>query len=266
MLNRISLSTTLSSLTLLISLTSVITFQRQHYQQLKQEPTATNYIREANKLKVMLDVQKNMPSFGFQNLVADWTFLKFVQYYGDTKAREQTGYSLTTEYFEIIAEQDPQFVKAYFVLSTANSLFAGKPDRTVALMQEVIDSISPHIYPKSYLVRQDANFLWNYKGVDEILFLGDLKAARRSYEMGEKWAKYRQDEAGEHMAKVSRRTANFLATTNRDVKKVMIGAWLSILSNASDEKTHNYVINKLKALGVVFKQKEQGKVEIIVPK
>ncbi|MDJ0713298.1 MAG: hypothetical protein QNJ54_03640 [Prochloraceae cyanobacterium] len=265
MLNKISFSTIFSSLTLLITLTSVISLQKQHYQQLKSDLSTDNYIQEEKKLKVMLDVQKQMPSFGFKNLVADWTFLNFIQYYGDETAREETGYSLTTEYFETIAEQDPRFIQAYFVLSTANSLFAGKPDRTVALMQEVIDSISPDIAPKSYLVKQDANYLWNYKGVDEILFMGDLKAARHSYEMAEKWSKYREDETGNYMAEVASRTAHFLATTKRDVKHASIGAWLSILSNASDDKTRDYALDRLKALGVIFNITDEGTVEVILP-
>ena len=37
---------------------------------------------------------KNLPSFGFDNLIADWTFLKFLQYFGDDEARDVTGYDL----------------------------------------------------------------------------------------------------------------------------------------------------------------------------
>ena len=262
---KISFQSIFNYLILLLCLTGVISLQKLNYFKLIESQANKDYFQEEENLKVKLDVQKNMPSFGFNNLVADWTFLNFIQYYGDGEAREKTGYSLVTEYFETIVESDPRFIDSYFILSTANSMFAGKPDKSVTLMQEVIDSISPDIYPKSYFVENGANFLWTYKGIDESLFLGDTKAARHSYEMAAKWASLREDEIGNTIAERANQTANFLAT-NPDSIKVQVSAWLSVLSNTPDEQTRNYVINKLKSLGVIFEHTEDGRVQVILPK
>jgi hypothetical protein len=50
--------------------------------------------QEAQQEALRLKMLKTIPSFGFDNLIADWTFLKFLQYFGDDEARDVTGYNL----------------------------------------------------------------------------------------------------------------------------------------------------------------------------
>ncbi|MGK7873227.1 MAG: hypothetical protein AB4426_07920 [Xenococcaceae cyanobacterium] len=262
MLLRISVQLILQYLTLLVCLAGVITLQRLHYfEEINSEETA-EYFKEEKSLKMLLDVQKKMPSFGFDNLIADWTFLRFIQYFGDGKARKQTGHSLVPDYFETMLNYDPRFIKAYLMVSTANSIFAGKPEQTVSFMEEVVnsipvDSISTEVFPYAY-------FIWTYKGIDEMLFLGDTKAAQYSYEKAAQWASLRGDSIGETVAARARETAQFLAT-NPDSKRAQIAGWITILNNAPDQKTQQYAIEQIKALGAQITITPQGRVQIELP-
>ena len=81
----------------------------------------TNLNEEVESEKLRLNFLHKLPSLGFNNLVADWTFLNFLQYFGDDSARNKTGYSLSPEYFEVILDRDPYFVNAYLFLSASNN-------------------------------------------------------------------------------------------------------------------------------------------------
>lgn len=120
-------------------------------------------VQEEQSTKIWLVTQKNIPSFGFDNLIADWNFLNYIQYFGDEPAREKTGYSLVTDFFEEIVNRDPRFIQAYLQLSTANSIYAGRPDKTVTFLNQILQFISPE-------TSSLASFIWIYKGIDEILF------------------------------------------------------------------------------------------------
>ena len=198
----------LAYLTPMFSLALVVFLQGRHLAHLKNNPKV-NYAEEEQSLKLELNLQRKLPSFGFGNAIADWNFLKYVQYYGDTVAREATGYDLIPEFFETMVSTDPRFVQAYLSLSTANSIFAGRPDKTVALMNQVLKNVSPKTSPLAY-------FIWIYKGVDEILFLGDLKAAQHSYEMASEWANIA---GAKESAANTKATAQFLAS-NPDPREI----------------------------------------------
>ncbi len=233
---------------------AIILLQLPRLNAQEKTPDKREYIRQEKAEKLRLNVAKKQLYFGFENLIADWNYLRFIQYFGDGEARKYTGYSLIPDYFETIVERDPRFVKAYLSLSTANSIYAGRPDKTVTFMNEVLDSISPYTSPLGY-------YLWIYKGVDEILFLGDMKAAQHSYEMASKWASL---QGADVVAARNRETAQFLAN-NPDSKQAQIGAWATILTNARDEKTQQRAISEIKALGGEINITQQGELKIKLP-
>lgn len=216
-----------------------------------------NYVQEAEKLKVSLTLQKKIPTFGFDNLLADWQYLQFIQYFGDTPAREKTDYSLVTDYFELISKYDPRFVDAYFILSTANSIYAGKPEKTVALLNKILPNISSTINP-------DALFLWIYKGVDEILFLGNIEEAKKSYAKSVELALARGDEDGKIIAERSLETVKFLEG-NPDSKKAQVSAWATVLNTAFDDQTREMAMDKIRSLGGKVNIDSNGNVDIILP-
>ncbi|MCU0536521.1 MAG: hypothetical protein MUD14_21750 [Hydrococcus sp. Prado102] len=213
-----------------------------------------DYQREEEIESLNLDILKTLPTFGFDNLIANWTMLRFVQYYGDGEARRKTGHSLTPKYFDIITKNDPLFVRAYLILSPAVSINAGRPDLTVALMNRGLKHLSPKI-PYAY-------FVWLYKGIDELLFLGDIKVAKHSYQMARDWAKV----AGNTTIEISaQKTVNFLSK-NPNSKQAQVGAWFLVFVNARDKETQQLAINKIESLGGKLIIEPDGRVFAVPPK
>jgi hypothetical protein len=197
--------------------------------------------REMNSEKMRLRLLKKMPTFGYKNLIADWVYLDFLQYFGDDEIREKTGYSLSPEYFEVILGNDPRFLTAYIGLSTSTSMYAAMPKRSVALMEKSLKSLSPWVPERSY-------YVWRYKGIDELLFLGNSRAARQSFETAANWANNYSDEQSKQVLTISQKTAEFLSH-NPDSKHAQIASWALVLSNHVDEKTRKIAIGKIEDLG-----------------
>ncbi|BAU67280.1 hypothetical protein STA3757_46910 [Stanieria sp. NIES-3757] len=244
-------------LTALVCFAGIIFFQKQYFFQKIISQKNIDYFQQEQSLKTDLNLQKKLPNFGLKNLIADWNLLQYIQYFGDDKAREATGYSLVTDYFEIIVEKDPRFIQALLSLSTANSIFVGRPDQTIALMNQALNSLTPEKFPMGY-------YVWTYKGVDEILFLGDLKAAENSYQKAAEWADLQTEPTWKDMAIQANNTAQFLAT-NPDSTKVQVYAWLNILSTARDEKTKQHALQQVKALGADIIVTETGELQVKLP-
>ncbi|MGL5836815.1 MAG: hypothetical protein ACRC1Z_26830 [Waterburya sp.] len=229
-------------LTLIITLIIGLNVVKLQKKQLSQLTTinSQNYLKQEEVQKTRLNLLKNSPSWGFDNLIASFTFLDFVQYFGDYYARKELGSGLTPDYFEVIVKHDPHFVGAYLNLAPATTMFAGQPQKTVAIMSEGLESLTPEL-DKSYLV-------WTYKGVDELLFLGDKQAAQNSYATGAEWATYHTDKTSQIIGNRAKETAQFLAT-NPDSKKAQASSWMMIFSNARDQETRRIALQQIKSLG-----------------
>lgn len=205
----------------------------------KENLTVTEAKQQEEIEKVKVNFWKNLPNFGFNNLIADWIYLQFVQYFGD-RAREYTGYSLNPEYFRAFVEKDPRFITPYFIFAPATTLFSGRPDVSVELMGEGLKSIFPQ-QPQAYQV-------WVYKGVDELLFVGKPLEAKVSYEMAAKWSKYHDDEISRTIGQQAQETANFLAQ-NPDSKKAQAASWMSIFTNAREDVVRDLALKNIQRLG-----------------
>jgi len=222
-----------------------------------QSETRAQSLKEQKLEGVRLNSLNKLPSLGFDNLIADWAFLNFLQYFGDSQARQKTGYSLNPKYFEVIVNRDPHFVKSYLFLSPATSIYAGRPERAVALMEKGLKSLSPDTSP-------DAYYVWLYKGTDELLFLGDTKASQHSHEMAASWASMSNDPDGKRIAALSNQTAQFLAR-NPDSRQAQVNSWTMILVNAVDNRTRQLAVNRIKALGGQVSISSQGEVKVQLP-
>lgn len=234
---------------------AIVSLQLPKLHNQQQQTDKAEYLKQEELERLRLTFIKKLPSFGFNNLLADWVYLNFIQYFGDTSARQQTGYSLSPEYFEIVVQRNPRLVNAYFFLSPATSIYAGRPERSVALIEQGLQSIDPKTEPKAYL-------LWLYKGVDELLFLGDTQAARRSYQMAAQWASTFTNNPT--IAARARETAQFLAKNPQSVQ-ARIGAWTMILSNARDDATRQIAILNIKKLGGEVTITSDGMLQIKTP-
>ncbi|WP_413198675.1 hypothetical protein [Nostoc piscinale] len=188
-----------------------------------------------------LNLLKEIPSFGYDNLIANWVYLNFLQYFGDDEVREKTGYSLSPKYFDIIIKHDPKFLGAYVGLSTSTSLYAAMPERSIKLMEEGLRSMTPQVPEKSY-------YIWRYKGIDELLFLGNYQASQNSFIMAANWANNYSDPESKYITQNSYQTALFLSQ-NPDSRYARITTWAMILNNGVDEKTRKRVISEIEALG-----------------
>lgn len=205
-----------------------------------------------------LDLLTKMPSFGFDNMVANWTFLNFVQYYGDEPARAATGFSLAPKYFDILTRRDPRFVDSYLFLSGTISHQLGKPQLALELLKRGTDALSPQMHPKAFSV-------WRLAGLDQILLLGDLPGAARSFEMTAKWAA--ESEEYKQFAPSFQATANFLKT-NPDIEWVRFQAWLVVYEDAraiGDRQSVDRARRELLKLGGIERKNEKGETVFIIP-
>ncbi|WP_375512791.1 hypothetical protein [uncultured Nostoc sp.] len=213
--------------------------------------------KEIKAENIRLNFLKKTPTFGYNNFIADLVYLNFIQYFGDDQVRDKTGYSLSPEYFEIILERDPRFLAAYRSLSISTSLYAGMPERAIALAEKGLKSLSPSVPEKSY-------YVWRYKGVDELLFLGNAKAAEQSFAMAANWASKFSDPESQMIAHTSQKTAEFLSR-NPNSKYAQIATWAIILNNQVDERTQKRAIREIEALGGKVLTTPEGTHKIVFP-
>ncbi|MBW4617677.1 MAG: hypothetical protein KME21_31705 [Desmonostoc vinosum HA7617-LM4] len=207
----------------------------------KQATSLATLEKEIKLENLRLNFLKIMPSFGYNNLIADWAYLNFLQYFGDDEVRDKTGYSLSPEYFEVILKQDPRFLAAYLSLSTSTSLYAAMPERAIGLMEKGLKSLSPLVPKKSY-------YVWRYKGIDELLFLGNAQAAQQSFTMAANWASGYSDDESKFVMNISQKTAEFLSK-NPNSKYAQIATWAMVLGNKVDDQTRQRAISAIEALG-----------------
>ena len=229
------------------------------FDRLKQPSISLQTPQQAEQQeRLRLNLLSKMPSFGFDNLVADWTFLNFVQYYGDTPTREKTGFSLGVDYFDMITRRDPRFVDSYLFLSGTVSHQLGQPELAQKMMKRGTDALSPQMHPRAFSV-------WRWMAVDQILLLGDLPGAARSFDMTAKWAA--QSEDYKQFAPNFQQTANFLRT-NPDIQFVQFQTWLMVYQDATagaDKPTRDRANRELLKLGAIERKNEKGETVFTVP-
>jgi len=214
--------------------------------------------REERQAKMRLAISKKVPAFGFDNLLADWTFLQFLEYFGDDEVRAIAGYDLTLDYFEIILDRDPRFLDAYAFAATAGSLYAARPREVDELIAQGLRSLSPNIPSHSY-------YIWRHKAVNELLFLDNAQEqAQRSFEKAAEWASPYPDATSQQIAQSSRKTAQFLAR-NPESNTAKVTAWGMVLQAVSDAPTRKRAIREIEKLGGKVIVTPEGSLGIIPP-
>jgi hypothetical protein len=234
----VNLQQTIYIFSLLISTIAIIFLQSDRYKKITEQIAKPNYLQQEKKSLTALNLRKIIPTFGFDNLVADSIYLEFVQYFGDETARKATGYSLVPEYFTIIADRDPQFIEAYITLSAANSMYAGKADKTIELMNQILQ--------KTPNQTQDLHLIWSLKAMDETIFLGDIQTARHSYQQAATSA-LQQYSASSNVVTFNQEKARFLAT-NPDPTSAQIIAWKSVLPYVIKETERKTIRDRISVL------------------
>lgn len=210
--------------------------------------------REERQEALRLQVLKKSPTFGFDNLIADWTFLQFLEYFGDDDVRNQIGYSLSADYFDVVTKLDPRWVDIYLFVSNSLSIYEGKPDVAVEYMTRGTDALSPEVHPQAWLV-------WRYKGIDKLLLLGDIPGAIRSHEMAAEWVKETRDRS---LAPLFQQTAEFLRQ-DPDSKLIKFNTWLWVYYQTRDERVRDRATQELLSLGALKEEDEEGRVRFTLP-
>ncbi|AFZ51005.1 hypothetical protein [Dactylococcopsis salina] len=238
------LNTAILPYVLLISLglCATLLLQQQNLKKINLEQHQ-DYEQQKTFIEANLNIFKQAPAFGFSNLIADWVFLRFVQYYGDNEARDEIGNTVIPSFFETIVQHDPKFIEAHLMLSTATTVYAGQPEKTVKNLEKALTHLSPKIH-------QNSHFAWSYKGKDEMLFLNRIDEAKHSYAMAAKWVQKSNinDEAKQEISNRYLGTVSFLAD-NPDSTEARIGAWVMLLSNVQDKETRQRIIKEIEELG-----------------
>lgn len=249
-----------SALVIVGGICTIISLQIPKLNSLKvttQEVLPETWQQEEKLIKSRLATWQQIPTFGFDNLFADWVFIEFLEYFGDEEARQVTGYKLSPDYFQVVVDKDPRFRQAYLFLFVSNVMYAGMPERSLDLIEQGLQSMTPEIPDRSY-------FIWRNKGATELLFLNDSQAAQESYAKAAEWASTYPDNISQNVASLSRRTAEFLAT-NPDSKPAQISSWLGVLETAVDEKTRTKAIQRIKELGGKIEINPDGSVKVQLP-
>ena len=206
--------------------------------------------KEALQLKLL----KASPSFGFDNLIADWAFLKFLQYFGDDPARDQIGYSLSEDYFDIITRLDPRWVDVYLFVSNSLSIYEGKPKVAVEYMTRGTDALSPEIDPEAWQV-------WRLKGIDQLLLVGDIPGAIRSHEMAAEWA---ENTSYQELSSLFRSTVEFLKR-DPDSKLIKFNAWLWVYGQTRDQRVRERAKQEILKLGGKVEMNQNGEMRFVLP-
>jgi hypothetical protein len=208
-------------------------------------------------LKAQLTIAKTLPTFGFDNIIADWHFIDFIQYFGDSELRAKAGYGAAMEYFEAMLDRDPRFLYAYFYLSSTGSIYAGKPEKSVELMDRGLKSLTPKVPDRGY-------YIWRLKAVDELLFLDRIPDARRSMLKAADWANQAATPEGQNVANLSRGTANYLAR-NPNSKQAQFDAWNMVLGAAVDDVVVKRAIAGIRSTGGKVTISSDGKLKTEPP-
>jgi len=200
--------------------------------------------QEATRLRFL----QKLPTFGFNNLLADWVFLNFLQYDGDMDVRRQTGYGLSPAYFDIITRLDPRFLGIYLFLSGSVSYQAGQPEAAIQLMKRGTEALSPKINPLSFQI-------WRLMGIDQLILLGDIPGSIHSHEMAAQWV---QGTPYQKLTPVFQQAADFLRTDPNSVL-VRLQAWTDVYAQAlafKDQDTQARAKREIAALGGELVEKE----------
>jgi hypothetical protein len=251
-------SSTAAFLLLSAGVISTLCFQSSEIKMIRN--TSANLSNEQilsrhTELQKHLKIIKNTPPLGFRNLMADGVFLNFVQYFSSVSEQADVHQHLSPDFFEAIIALDPFYRDYYLFLSSSTTMYAAQPQKTVEIMAKGLAAIN-NTHPLS-----DSFYIWRYKGVDELLFLGNSQAAQKSFERAADWAEQSDAPDSGVMGRLSRQTADFLAN-DPDSNQAQISAWSSVLSNALNDTIRDRAVRRIRELGGRVEIQENGTIQI----
>ncbi|WP_071517042.1 hypothetical protein [Geitlerinema sp. PCC 9228] len=216
--------------------------------------------QQERQIQLQLQVMKRMPTFGFDNLLADWVFLRYLQYFGNKEARRATGYQLNDNHFDLITQLDPRFVEIYPFLSNGISIYQAQPETSVRYINRGIEKLTPTMHPRAFL-------LWVYKAMDQLLLLGDIEGAIHSYQKAADWVEQSPNQKEyPGYAQSYRQRAQFLQK-NPKSKQIRLMGWADVYSRAvrtKDKYTQQRALQEIRDLGAKIRT-DNGALEFYFP-
>jgi tetratricopeptide (TPR) repeat protein len=182
---------------------------------------------------------ESLPSFGFRNIIADFYWLQFLQYYGDNKARSRSGYRFSYDYLKAITDRDPHFDTAYLFVNLAVTYQMGRPDLSEKLFLKGIAS-----NPNSYQI-------WQARGFLHFLYTGDLKKAAYAFRRNAGLAVAQEGNAKQRWANYWIGIAKAIEVPDIDTRYTRRKIWEEIYANTSDKQVKKMALVHLKPLGAV---------------
>jgi hypothetical protein len=238
-----------------IALVAVIVAGTLQWTQLDRlEVEATNVDRAVQQEREGLELLQRMPTLNYDNLIADWSFLRFLGYFGDDLPRSQTGYDLIPEYFELIVRLDPRFLEIYPFLSTGISYYLGNPGLAGQYMERGIQALSPEVNPNGYTILR-------YRGLDQLLLEGDIPGTIETYYRIADWF----DRIGALDAALQFRNGAEFLKQNPDSVQPQFWGWQEVYYHAVDHRVQERAKRELLGLGAIEKKDAQGNVGFILP-
>ncbi len=191
-------------------------------------------------------------ALGFDQLIADCYWLRFISYVGDTSEREKDKYALSDEYLELITGLDPYLVKAYWFAA----FIVGNEQRRPKKAAELIE--------RGIRANQDNWYLPFIAGINQYLYAGNEIAAAKYYRQAAKYPDapewlYRQADILE--ARIPSRIkeinvwSNIYSTdTDTRVREMahqkLIELWGRVIATHPPPKIRARAVDALKDLGV----------------
>jgi tetratricopeptide (TPR) repeat protein len=186
---------------------------------------------------IVLDTFAKLPDFGNRNLIADFLWLRFAQYFGDTQARARSGYGLNYRYLKTITDRNPHFENAYRVANLAVAYRMGRTD------------LADDLLAKGIQANPDAYLLWQTRGFLHFLYTGDIAKAvycfRRNAGLAVAVGGNSQQHWGNYWFAMSKylEVSKSNTWTRRQI-------WAEVYANSSDSSTQTLALNQLDKLGV----------------
>jgi len=167
-------------------------------------------------------------ALGYDQLLADWYWLAFVQYIGDPAARDKDHYAAADQYLQLIVDLDPGFIKAYWFASFIIGSERQRSDRATKFIDRGIQA-NPNNWYLPFIA-----------GINQYLNARNDTAAAKYYKMAAKFP-----DAPQWLA---RQAAILEAGIPSIIKEINI--WDSIYHSATDEMVKEKARARLIALWV----------------
>jgi hypothetical protein len=210
--------------------------------------------RAVEQERLELQVLGNLPTLGYDNLLANWVFLRFLGYFGDDPARKATGYDLNANYFNLITQRDPRFLQIYPYLSAGISYYLGNPELAGQYMERGLKVLSPEVNPKGFIVLR-------FRALDQLLLEGDIPGTIATYGRLADWF----DRTADPKAAQSFRNAAAILAQNPDSVLPRFWGWQDVYFSAPDDRVRQRAEQELIELGAIARKTPQGEILFVLP-